>query len=56
METALKNHENNILFTDNYKKYYERFGIFRDEMLAVMPSVMRCDVLSGLDELEYYDE
>lgn len=48
--------ETNLTFKDNYPTFFKRFGITRDEMMVLMPQVMRVDVLSGLDTLEYVDE
>lgn len=48
--------ETNIQFVDNYPTIYQRFGIKRDEMMVVMPQVMTCDILAGLDRLSYIDE
>ena len=45
-----------ILFQDNYPTIYKRLGITRDEMMILMPQVMRVDVLSGLDNLTYVGE
>ena len=45
-----------ILFQDNYPTIYKRLGINRDEMMILMPQVMRVDVLSGLDSLSYVGE
>ena len=45
-----------ILFQDNYPTQYKRFGISRDEMMVLMPQVMRVDVLAGLDNLKYVGE
>ena len=45
-----------ILFQDNYPTIYKRLGITRDEMMILMPQVMRVDVLSGLDNLSYVGE
>lgn len=45
-----------ILFQDNYSTIYKRFGITRDEMMILMPQVMRVDVLAGLDVLKYVGE
>ena len=45
-----------ILFQDNYSTIYKRLGITRDEMMILMPQVMRVDVLSGLDALKYIGE
>ena len=33
--------------TDYYSKYFKHFGLNRDEMLIVMPDIMRVDVLTG---------
>lgn len=48
--------ETNLTFTDNYIKMFKRFGITRDEMMILMPQVMRVDVLAGLESLEYVEE
>ena len=45
-----------ILFQDNYPTIYKRLGISRDEMMILMPQVMRVDVLAGLDNLSYIGE
>ena len=45
-----------ILFQDNYSTIYKRFGITRDEMMILMPQVMKVDVLAGLDVLKYIGE
>lgn len=45
-----------ILFHDNYPLLYQRLGITRDEMMILMPQVMRVDPLSGLDMLKYVGE
>ena len=45
-----------ILFQDNYPIIYKRLGITRDEMMVLMPQVMRVDVLSSLDNLSYVGE
>jgi hypothetical protein len=55
LEPELKNYESNLLLIDFYSKYYKRFGILRDEMMAVMPSMMISDVLTGLDDLDYVE-
>jgi hypothetical protein len=52
----LQNYENNILLQDFYSKYYRRYGVLRDEMMIVMPSVMMTDVLTGLDNLDYIED
>lgn len=48
--------DTNILFHDYYADFYARFGITRDEMMCIMPSVMSVDVLSANDRLLYIDE
>lgn len=48
--------ESNILFHDYYTDFYKRFGITRDEMMRIMPTVMSVDVLSACDKLKYVGE
>ena len=48
--------DTHILFQDNYSTIYKRLGITRDEMMILMPQVMRVDVLAGLDTLKYIGE
>lgn len=48
--------DTNVLFHDYYTDFYSRFGITRDEMMCIMPSVMSVDVLSACDKLKYVDE
>ena len=45
-----------ITFQDNFPTIYKRFGIKRDEMMIVMPQVMRADVLCGTEQCTYIDE
>ena len=47
--------EANIQFVDNYAKIYKKYGIRRDEMMILMPAVMRVDILSGTDKLDYIE-
>lgn len=49
-------HETNVLFKDNYFTFFKRFGLTRDEMMCIMPTVMSVDVLTGCDRLKYIDE
>lgn len=46
----------NLLYVDNYAKYFKPLGIRRYEMMKIMPFMMNSDVLVGLDKLEYLDE
>lgn len=48
--------DTDVLFHDYYVELYQRFGITRDEMMCIMPSVMSVDVLCGCDSLYYVDE
>ncbi len=49
-------HEAGINFRDNFAARYQRLGIYRDEMMILMPQVMGVDVLSGTEKLEYFEE
>lgn len=40
-------------FIDYYEKYFKHFGFTRDEMMIVMPDIMRVDVLTGSITNEY---
>jgi hypothetical protein len=51
----LQNYESNLLVLDYYHEYYKRYGILRDEMVVVMPSMMMSDILVGLQNLKYVD-
>ena len=42
-----------IYFKDNYEKYFKRYGITRNEMMIVMPTLMTVDPLSGDTLLPY---
>jgi hypothetical protein len=44
-----------IVLHDNYSKIFKKYGIDRFEMMAIMGSVMRVDVLSGLEKCDYYN-
>jgi hypothetical protein len=55
LEPDLQNYESNLLLLDYYYSYYKRYGIYRDEMVVVMPSVMSCDILVGLQLLNYIE-
>lgn len=46
----------NLLYTDNYAKYFKPLGIRRYEMMKVMPYMMTSDVLLGLDKPSYLEE
>ncbi len=39
--------------TDYYPVYFEHFGFSRDEMMIVMPDIMRVDVLTGTQTDDY---
>lgn len=39
--------------TDYYDAYFKHFGFSRNEMMIVMPDIMRVDVLSGTHTSEY---
>jgi hypothetical protein len=56
MEPELQNYESNLLLVDYYYKFYKRYGIMRDEMVVVMPSVMSSDILVGLMNLKYIED
>lgn len=45
----------NILFTDNWFKYFKPLNISRSDMMILFPFCMKSDVLSGLDKLEPYE-
>ena len=40
-------------YVDYYEKYFKHFGFSRNEMLIVMPDVMRVDLLGGTYISEY---
>lgn len=42
-----------IFFVDNYELYFKRYGITRNEMMIVMPTLMTVDPLSGDTLLPY---
>lgn len=50
IDIRLKSH---MFYVDNYTKWFKHFGFTRDEMLIVMPDIMRVDVLSGTTTSEY---
>jgi len=35
------------LLVDYYEPYFKHFGFSRDEMMIIMPDIMRVDVLTG---------
>jgi len=43
----------NKFLIDYYDEYFKYFGISRDEMMIVMPAIMRVDVLTGTQTDEY---
>jgi hypothetical protein len=55
LENDLQNYESNLLLQDYYYSYYKRYGILRDEMVVVMPSIMSSDILVGLQVLKYVE-
>jgi hypothetical protein len=55
LESDLQNYESNLLVLDYYHLYYRRYGLLRDEMVVVMPSIMSCDILVGLQILDYIE-
>ena len=42
-------------FVDYYDKYFKHFGFKREEMLVVMPDIMRVDVLAGANIPSYLE-
>jgi hypothetical protein len=44
-----------VYFQDNYEAIYKHFGITRREMMTVMPNLMKVDVLSVTEILEYVE-
>lgn len=46
----------NLQLHDYFPEIYERFGITRDEMMAVMPAVLSTDPLTGTRPLRYIGE
>ena len=42
----------NIMFTDNYTKYFKRMNLERYEMTLLSPFLYTSDPLVGLDKLE----
>ena len=46
----------NNQFHDFFPEIYERFGVTRDEMPAIMPAVLTTDPLTGTRPLRYIGE
>lgn len=47
--------QTHLLFVDNFSNF-EKFGIDREEMIAVMPHLTTVDVLTGVQNVDYIDE
>ena len=48
-------HRTHIIFHDFYETHFKKFGIEREEMMILMPDLMRVDSLSGDHNLSYID-
>lgn len=50
---TLNKQDTHILFKDEYYETFKKLGIDRDEMLVILPQMMRTDMLEGINNAVY---
>ena len=56
LKRTISNQSTNLLFHDYYPEIFERLGIYRHEMLAMMKAYTTTDPLVGTAVLRYLNE
>ena len=53
LRDKINKNETNLLFHDYYTELFEPLGIYRDELMLVLPQALRVDLLTGTDNVPY---
>jgi len=56
LKRTVSTQSTNLMMHDYFPEIYERFGVTRDEMPAIMPAVLTTDPLTGTRPLRYIGE
>ena len=53
LRDKINKNETNLLFHDYDTELFEPLGIYRDELMLVLPQALRVDLLTGTDNVPY---
>lgn len=45
--------ETNLYLHDYYEEIFKPLGIYRDELMLILPQLLRVDLLTGTDDIPY---